>query len=93
MLITLGHIHWCSVGSFSNHDFLNWLCWLVMWFHLNLEEVSCCSVSNSFGRDALGSNEKHVRVQKLFPTWNFLSFQEALGAGRTISFLHGPTPS
>lgn len=57
MFITLGHICCCSVGSFSDHSFLNWLCLLVMWFHLNLEEVSCCSMSNSSGKGTLEGEE------------------------------------
>lgn len=57
MFIIPRHIHYSSVGSFSDHDFLNWLCCLVMWFYLNLEENSCCSMSNSSGKDTLGRKE------------------------------------
>lgn len=32
--------------------FLNWIC-LVMWFCLNLEDISSCSVSDSSGKDAV----------------------------------------
>lgn len=57
VFITPWHIRCCSVGSFSDHDFLNWLCCLVMWFYLNLEEISCCSMNNSPEKDSLGRED------------------------------------
>lgn len=78
MFITPRHIHCCSVGSFSDDDFLNWLCCLVMWFYLNLEEISCCSMSNSSGKDTLGRKEikSMFESSEAFPHFELPRFQE-----------------
>lgn len=50
MFITPWYICSFSVGSFSDCDFLNWLCFLLMWFYLHLEIFPAAEWATHLGK-------------------------------------------
>lgn len=74
MFITPWHICSFSVGSFSDRDFLNWLCFSLMWFYLHLEIFPTAEWATHLGKMLWEEMKSMWESPEAFPHLEFSWF-------------------